>query len=183
MVQFWKNYHNSGQCAKGYLLNWQDNQKVHYLSSYEAVYIHKILNGNKLFYRQNYKIHIPYIHPEDNEVHQYIPDFIIYEDEERTKIKYIIEVKPYIFLYNPKNNKSSYYEITRVKKEALIRFCENQEFSYKFITELDLCEDEKYKGIERRGVEEFYNENIKNNKSGKNIYRRTPEGLLLRCQT
>lgn len=120
-----------------------------YLSNYELDW-YKILDDNKIYYKTNMSIYLPYIHPKDDEIHFYCPDVLIYENDKFKTLLEIQEVKPYEFAYNPKNNDSIYYIITKRKLDALKKFSIDNNLKYSIITE-----------------KEIYNENKKNNK--KNI--------------
>ena len=108
-----------------------------YQSLYEKAYYEK-LDSQKKFYRNNNTIYLPYIHPKDNKIHQYIPDVLIYEDINQTKLIKIVEVKPYEFAYNPKGKQTEYYIVTKRKLEALKVYCEKNNFFWEVITERDL---------------------------------------------
>ncbi len=90
----------------------------------------------KVFYRNNLKIYIPYLHPEDNEKHYYCPDVLLYEDQTFNVLHTIVEIKPKIFL----TEDSLYGEITRRKIEQLKTFGIINNYNIQIVTEEGLGE-------------------------------------------
>ncbi len=122
---------------KGYIIHWllKDNQK--YDSSLEEAYFKK-LNNDKIFWKKNKSIYIPYIHPITEKKHYYIPDVLIYANNDFENLIEIIEVKPSEFVFS--NKDKPYYKITKSKLEALSFFCKSNNLKCTIITELDVKE-------------------------------------------
>lgn len=129
----------------GYIKHWLLEKDQKFDSSFEELY-YKKLNDEKIYWKNNLTIYIPYIHPKDNKKHYYVPDVLIYKDKEFEILETIVEVKPSEFVENPNNKKGEYYEITKRKLEALKNFCDINNLNYKVITEKhlgDYSEDKK----------------------------------------
>jgi hypothetical protein len=105
-------------------------------SSYEVDYMN-ILDSNKVNYKSNRIIYIPYISPKDNKLHYYVPDLLIY-DANFENIIGIREVKPYEFAYNPNNKTGIYYKITKAKLNALSYYCNKHNYKYNIVTEEEI---------------------------------------------
>lgn len=116
---------------------WQklEDKDQTYQSNYELTY-YRLLDEQKIYYKTNYKIYLPYISPIDNEKHFYIPDVLIF-DSNWILIE-ITEVKPYEFAYNPNNNESIYYKITKEKLIVLKEYCILNNLKCNIITEKEL---------------------------------------------
>lgn len=114
--------------------NWWTGEDVICESSYEY-YCFFQFNLQKVFWKKNTSLKIPYIQPMDYETHWYLPDFLVYAGD---LIVEVGEVKPYEFAYNPKNKTSDYYLITKAKLDALKAECEKMGWKYRVVTELDL---------------------------------------------
>ena len=87
---------------------------------------------------------IPYKSPLDNRIHRYFPDFIIKTSKGE---KFIIEIKPYRQCKKPKLPKkktknyireSMEYAKNVAKWNSAKRYCSNNNFTFKIITEKDL---------------------------------------------
>ena len=87
---------------------------------------------------------IPYKSPRDNRIHRYFPDFIIKTSKGE---KFIIEIKPYRQCKKPKLPKkktknyireSMEYAKNVAKWNSAKRYCSNNNFTFKIITEKDL---------------------------------------------
>lgn len=91
---------------------------------------------------------IPYKSPLDNRIHRYFPDFYVKLKTKENKIKkYIVEVKPYKQVIEPKvqKTKSKKYlsEVTewaknQAKWKAAREYCEDRLMEFKVITEKEL---------------------------------------------
>jgi len=91
---------------------------------------------------------IPYKSPLDNRIHRYFPDFYVKIKTKENKIKkYIVEVKPYKQVIEPKvqKTKSKKYlsEVTewaknQAKWKAAREYCEDRLMEFKVITEKEL---------------------------------------------
>ena len=79
-----------------------------------------------------------------------VPDVLIFEDKEFTKLKEIHEVKPFKFVYEEKQNE--YHIITKAKLNILKEYCKENNLDYRIITELDLegYHDESNKDFKKR---------------------------------
>jgi hypothetical protein len=122
----------------GYHKAWWQTEKDKdqtYQSNYELQY-YKLLDSKQILYKSNYIIYLPYISPLDNEKHFYIPDVLIYNSN--WVLEKIAEVKPYEFAYNPNNNDSIYYKITKEKLTTLKDYCILNNLKYSVITEKEL---------------------------------------------
>jgi len=91
---------------------------------------------------------IPYKSPLDNRIHRYFPDFYVKLRTKDNKVKkYIVEVKPYKQVVEPKvqKTKSKKYltEVTewaknQAKWKAAREYCEDRLMEFKVITEKEL---------------------------------------------
>jgi len=91
---------------------------------------------------------IPYKSPLDNRIHRYFPDFYVKLKTKDNKVKkYIVEVKPYKQVVEPKvqKTKSKKYlaEVTewvknQAKWKAAREYCEDRLMEFKVITEKEL---------------------------------------------
>lgn len=81
---------------------------------------------------------IPYIHPMDNQVHQYFPDFYVECKVDGGSKYYIIEVKPHKQTYLKENASKKtriLYAVNQAKWKAAMAFCEAKGFTFKILTE------------------------------------------------
>ena len=161
-----RNKNNSGYHTAWYNIGTEIEGKKDevYLSNYELFYYLQ-LDVQKIYYKTNRIIYIPYLSPKDNRVHYYIPDIIIYKDSSFTNIDSIVEVKPYEFAINPKNKKSLYYNITKTKLEALTLYCKENNIDMKIITEKEMGLPYKDHGETNKIIKEVINEYNKNKKN------------------
>lgn len=121
----------------GEIKHWYTGKMVRFESSYEYIYF-KGLNVKKVFWKRNTtEVKIQY-DGLDGKVHLYTPDALIYEDRHFKKLKVIVEVKPYDFLFNPNDKEGRNYEIAKLKRDALISFCNDNNLQAIFITEKEL---------------------------------------------
>jgi len=121
----------------GYIHHWLLDKDQKFESSYEEAFFNKC-NDEKLFWKKNNTIYIPYIHPIKKEKRFYVPDVLLFEDNNFDNITTIIEVKPNKFVENAKNYKSDYFEITKSKIEALKDYCNSNNYNCLIITENEL---------------------------------------------
>jgi len=95
------------------------------------------------------ELKIPYYSPIDNKWHNYIPDFLCEIKDKNKKIKtYLIEVKPKKQTKQPKQPKKrnsrvylkemATFTINTCKWEAAEKFCEEQGWTFKILTEKEL---------------------------------------------
>jgi hypothetical protein len=97
---------------------------------------------------------IPYLHPIDNQVHMYLPDFII-EKKGKTGLveTLIVEIKPYKQTKEPKIgkrkskksilNENITYAINTNKWKAAKEFCEKHSWKFVILTEKELFDGDK----------------------------------------
>lgn len=108
----------------------------------------KYLDENKNILKWSFEpIKIPYMSPIDNQMHFYIPDFLI-EKKNGTEVETImVEIKPSKQVKEPeKNNKSKKtflnesltYAINQQKWSSAKDFCEKNNIQFKIITEKEL---------------------------------------------
>jgi hypothetical protein len=84
---------------------------------------------------------IPYISPKDNKIHRYFVDFFIKaKDKNGQLVNYAIEIKPRTQTVKPKRNCKAMltYMINEAKWEAANKWCEENNFIFKVMTEYDL---------------------------------------------
>ena len=81
------------------------------------------------------------------------PDILIYKDKDFSKLIRIVEIKPYEFLRNPGHRRSRYYQITKDKKEGLLKFGTKSSLEIGFITERELRQEFVKEVIKKYGHE------------------------------
>tara|TARA_R110002051_G_scaffold325693_1_gene430257 strand:- start:2505 stop:2933 length:429 start_codon:yes stop_codon:yes gene_type:complete len=92
------------------------------------------------------ELKIPYYSPIDKKWHNYFPDFICEIQDKKKEVKtYLIEVKPKKQTKEPKKRKSKVYlremaifTINNCKWEAAKKFCKEQGWTFKILTEDNL---------------------------------------------
>jgi hypothetical protein len=117
-----KGLHHSNLYTKGYYKSKVTGNKEHYDSSYELIRMEQ-LDEMKVIWTKHHKIAIPY-KDNKNEIHHYIPDFLIDN-------KIIEEVKPRKII------KSNYLN-TKIKLKAGRKYCKENGYKFRIITEKEL---------------------------------------------
>lgn len=110
----------------------------------------KFLDENINVLRWSFEtLKIPYVSPKDNNLHFYIPDFIIEMKDKSGNIKtMIIEIKPHKQTQKPKNgprkskksliNENITYQVNISKWEAAKEFCSKHNWEFIILTEKEL---------------------------------------------
>ena len=93
------------------------------------------------------ELSIKYLNPIDEKVHRYFPDFIVkMKTKDNKVVTYVLEVKPYHQTQQPVKkrktqkfiNESVTYVINQSKWRAADKFCQDQGWQFKVITEKEL---------------------------------------------
>ena len=124
-----------------------DPDNVIYRSSWELRVL-KWLEEHPDIINFAYEEHIiPYLHPIDNKVHRYFPDFIIKVRDKSGKVNtYVLEVKPENQTKMPTQKKKTQrfiqeamtYAINQAKWKYADEYCIDKGWKFKVITEKDL---------------------------------------------
>lgn len=123
-----------------------------YESSYELAYFLE-LNEKRSFWKKNTSFLVSYFDTKSGCLKYQKPDVLFYEEGVFIKLKKIVEVKPYDFLINPNHRESRYYQITKDKKEGLLKFGKEKGVEIGFITERELKPKFIREVIKRHGHE------------------------------
>jgi len=115
----------------------------------------KFLDENKNVIRWSFEtLKIPYVSPVDNQVHFYLPDFIV-EKKNKTGIieTLVVEIKPFKQTQKPVQgkkkskrsliNESVTYSINTSKWEAAKQFCQKHSWKFIILTEKELFDASK----------------------------------------
>jgi hypothetical protein len=92
---------------------------------------------------------IPYVSPIDNQIHTYLPDFIVEKKSKNGEIEtLIVEIKPFKQTQQPKQtkrkskksiiNENINFQINNSKWEAAKQFCEKHSWKFVILTEKEL---------------------------------------------
>jgi hypothetical protein len=92
---------------------------------------------------------IPYLHPMDNQVHIYLPDFIVEKKNKEGKIEtLVVEIKPHKQTQKPKDgkrkskrsmiNENVTFAINTNKWKAAKEFCDKHSWKFVLLTEKEL---------------------------------------------
>lgn len=122
-----------------------DPTKVRFMSSWE-LNVHTYFDNNPEILRwASEEIPIPYLHPVDNKIHNYYPDYYIeYMNTKGELVREIIEVKPEKQVKNPttrgKSKKTQLTEaithsINTAKWKYAQAFCNKHNITFRIITE------------------------------------------------
>lgn len=110
----------------------------------------KFLDENTSILRWSFEtLKIPYLHPVDNQVHMYLPDFIVEKKSKSGEIEtLVVEIKPHKQTKEPKSgkrkskrsliNENIIYAINTKKWEAAKEFCNNHSWKFVILTEKEL---------------------------------------------
>lgn len=110
----------------------------------------KFLDENVNILRWSFEtLKIPYLHPVDNQVHMYLPDFIVEKKNKQGVVEtLVIEIKPFKQTKQPtagkrKSKKSIInenitYAINTNKWKAAKEFCEKHSWKFVILTEKEL---------------------------------------------
>lgn len=87
------------------------------------------------------EIAIPYIHPADNKIHNYFPDFLIqFKNNEGTQ-NWMVEIKPKKQTYlkeNASKKEKFMWAMNSAKWKAAEAYCKKNNITFKIITEKEL---------------------------------------------
>lgn len=130
-----------------------DVTKIRYMSSYE-LNVHTYFDNNPNILRwASEEIAIPYVHPVDNKIHNYYPDYYIeYKNSKGELIREIIEVKPDKQVKTPtKRGKSKKTQITEAVTHAINTskwqyakaFCDKLNITFRILTENHIFQSSK----------------------------------------
>lgn len=112
-----------------------NHTKLRYKSGHEWAYIIELeLNSKVSSYSWEF-IKVPYTLP-DGSYHNYLPDVLVYYTDGRIELQ---EIKPYNLLNDP---------TVQAKASAAIKYCKERGWTYRFITEDDIYNEESLKLIE-----------------------------------
>lgn len=134
-------------------INLKMGKPITYRSNWEKAFMSAFLDSNiNVLEWGSELIKIPYFHPIDQKVRNYIPDFIMkVKDINGNIVTYVVEIKPYnqaVLRDGPK--KKSKKAVARYLAEAQVvsineakwsscqKFCEENGFKFKVITEKEL---------------------------------------------
>jgi len=109
----------------------------------------KYLDENKNIVKWSFEpIRIPYVSPVDNQVHFYIPDFLVEKRNPNNEVETIlVEIKPEKQTKEPemgKKKKKTFisdavtFAINKEKWASAKKFCDKNNISFKILTEKDL---------------------------------------------
>jgi predicted nuclease of restriction endonuclease-like RecB superfamily len=103
------------------------NQEVYpeYRSSWEKKFMEYCDKSPKVTKWSTEFLPIPYIRPDDGQVHRYYPDFFILANDK----KYIIEIKPFNQTKSP---------INIAKWKAAKQYCKEHDYTFLVLTEKEL---------------------------------------------
>jgi len=126
-----------------------DSNKIICRSLWERKFC-KFLDENVNILRWSFEtLRIPYVSPIDNQVHVYLPDFIIEKRSKDGQVEtMVVEVKPYKQTQKPKIgkrkskqsilNENVTYAINTSKWEAAKTFCDKHSWKFILLTEKEL---------------------------------------------
>ena len=121
-----------------------NTQQIVYRSNLERKFMIYCDKNDSISQWASEELPIPYKSPLDNRIHRYFPDFIIKTNKGE---KFIIEIKPSRQCKKPKLPKkktknyireSMEYAKNIAKWNSAKRYCSNNNFTFKIITEKDL---------------------------------------------
>jgi len=131
-----------------------DSTKIVYRSSWEAKAMRFFDNHPDITKWASEELVIPYVHPMDNRMHRYFPDFLIERiNKDRVKQIILIEVKPLQQILGPKPQKGKNLtskkkqrmlneainaEVISAKRKAAEAYCKKRGWTFMFMTEKDL---------------------------------------------
>jgi hypothetical protein len=110
----------------------------------------KFLDENASILRWSFEtLKIPYVSPVDNQIHTYLPDFIVEKKSKNGEIEtLIVEIKPFKQTQQPKQtkrkskksiiNENINFQINNSKWEAAKQFCEKHSWKFVILTEKEL---------------------------------------------
>jgi hypothetical protein len=110
----------------------------------------KFLDENVSILRWSFEtLKIPYVSPIDNQIHTYLPDFIVEKKSKNGEIEtLIVEIKPFKQTQQPKQtkrkskksiiNENINFQINNSKWEAAKQFCEKHSWKFVILTEKEL---------------------------------------------
>lgn len=115
---------------------------IFFRSSWELT-VMKFFDSNNSVTRWNSEeVHLPYVSPKDNRVHQYYPDFLFEMVNTRQEIeRWLVEVKPLketSFEYAKNLHDKVAVAVNEAKWKAAELFCATHNLKFKVITELDI---------------------------------------------
>jgi len=87
------------------------------------------------------ELHIPYVHPVDKEIHNYIPDFLVQIESNKNKQNLLIEVKPkkqVKLKESASKGDRTLFAINSAKWKAAQKYCEKHNMQFKILTEEEL---------------------------------------------
>jgi len=142
---------------------------IEYRSSWERTFMRWADLSESVKNWSSEEIAIPYFDPIQKKVRRYYPDFLIrYVDSDGLIITELVEIKPYAEVVgpprNPKRRTESWmyavqmYINNQAKWEAAKKFCEDQGWRWRIITEKDM-------NIERKEVKRKYHYNKRQRKT------------------
>lgn len=119
-----------------------------YRSSWELKFMRWCDRNSKVLKWGSESVIIPYLNPLDSKVHRYFVDYnIVYEDN-NTITKYLVEIKPSLYVNPPKVSKRRkpqkilqeqlIYAKNRAKWDAAEQWCKKHKFKFLILTEKEL---------------------------------------------
>lgn len=124
-----------------------DITNIVYRSSWELKFLQYCDRNPDILQYGSEEIIIPYVHPVDQRVHRYFPDFVVKVKTKDQKIKtLLIEIKPEAQTKPPPMKKRSRqqiqevvkYAINKSKWEAAQQFCKKNGWEFEILTERSL---------------------------------------------
>ena len=126
-----------------------DSKNIIYRSLWERAFMKHCDLNEAIEEWQSEEFWIPYIHPVDNKIHRYFPDFFVkYHDKYGRYRKVVIEIKPKKQVerpnQNPKRRTQAWqnsvktWMINQAKWKAAKEFCADRNYEFKIMTEDDL---------------------------------------------
>lgn len=118
-----KNSNSYSTGIKSKIYSPYENRWISLDSNWEKLFFFKMDNNPNVKSVIRVPFTIKYINPNDNDWHNYLPDFLV---EYNNGKKELIEIKPNYLLTDP---------IVKAKESYSIKYCSENNLSYKFITE------------------------------------------------
>lgn len=117
--------------------------KPKYRSGWELTFMTFCDTHNNVTHWASEAISIPYRHPMDGKVHNYIPDFfVVYQNKYGKSIAEVVEIKPkkqsLIESRGASAKDKIVVAINHAKWQAAMAYCKTQGYTFRVITEDDL---------------------------------------------
>lgn len=124
-----------------------DPTNIIYRSSWERIVFNWLDRTSSCVKWSSEEVIIPYRSPVDLKIHRYFCDLkAVFRNQDGTLKTYLIEIKPFVQTQPPKNRKNqralteaiATYEVNMAKWEAAKKYCKDQNWEFKIITEYEI---------------------------------------------